>query len=79
MTPKSSWPRVKTLLHSVFDRSEKEAVHAQANRIPDALWEELPTSAEHLERAQEEILAFNAFRKEVWRQLYSHNTGARLY
>src|SRR5699024_11339938 len=69
VTPKSSWPWVKTLLHSIFDQPEKKEVHAQFDRVLEALWEKLPAAAEHLEGAREEILAFSAFPKQIWRQI----------
>src|SRR5690625_3104842 len=78
VTPKTSWPWVKTLLHSVFDQPEKEEVIAQFDRVLEALWDKLPRSAEHLEGAREEILAFTAFPKEIWRQIWSNNPSERL-
>lgn len=78
VTPKSSWPWVKTLLHSIFDQPEKKEVHAQFDRVLEALWEKLPAAAEHLEGAREEILAFSAFPKQIWRQIWSNNPNERL-
>ena len=78
VTPKSSWPWVKTLLHTVFDQPDADAVHAQFDRVLDALEHKLPRSFEHLEAAREEILAFTAFPKEIWRQLWSNNPNERL-
>jgi transposase-like protein len=77
-TPKSSWPWVKALLHSVYDQPDAEAVHAQFDRIVGALTEKLPEAAAHLEAAREDILAFTAFPKEVWRQIWSNNPNERL-
>ena len=57
-TPKSSWGWVKALLHSVYDQPDAEAVHAQFDRIIEALAEKLPAVAEHLETARADILAF---------------------
>jgi len=51
-TPKSSWPWVKALLHSVYDQPDAAAVHAQFDRIVDALASKLPAVAEHLETAR---------------------------
>ena len=76
--PKTSWPWVKTLLHSIFDQPEKDEVHAQFDRVLDALWDKLPRSAEHLETAREEILAFASYPKKVWRQIWSNNPNERL-
>lgn len=78
VTPKSSWPWVKTLLQTVFDQPDKESVHAQFDRVLDTLEHKLPRSFEHLEAAREEILAFTAFPKEIWKQIWSNNPTERL-
>jgi putative transposase len=78
VTPKSSWPWVKALLHSVYDQPDAAAVHAQFERVIDALAGKLPEVAEHLENARAEILAFTAFPKEIWRQIWSNNPNERL-
>ncbi|WP_353649167.1 IS256 family transposase [Nakamurella sp. A5-74] len=77
-TPKSSWPWVKTLLHSVYDQPDAPAVHAQFDRVIDALTQKLPAVTAHLEAAREDILAFTAFPKEIWRQIWSNNPNERL-
>jgi len=77
-TPKNAWGWVKALLHSVYDQPDAEAVHAQFARVVDALTEKLPHVAEHLETARTDILAFTAFPKEVWRQIWSNNPNERL-
>ena len=43
-TPKSAWGWVKALLHSVYDQPDTDAVHAQFDRILDALADKLPLS-----------------------------------
>ena len=77
-TPKSSWLWVKTLLHSVYDQPDKDAVHAQFDRVLNALEEKLPAVATHLETARADVLAFTGFPKEIWRQLWSNNPQERL-
>jgi transposase-like protein len=77
-TPKSSWGWVKALLHSIYDQPDAEAVHAQFDRVVDALAEKLPTVADHLEQARADILAFTTFPKEIWRQIWSNNPNERL-
>jgi transposase-like protein len=77
-TPKSSWGWVKALLHSIYDQPDAEAVHAQFDRVVDALAEKLPTVAEHSETARPDIVAFTAFPKETWRQIWSNNPNERL-
>jgi putative transposase len=77
-TPKSSWGWVKALLHSIYDQPDADAVHAQFDRVVDALHEKLPDVADHLDGARDDILAFTAFPKEVWRQIWSNNPNERL-
>jgi transposase-like protein len=78
LTPKSSWGWVKALLHSIYDQPDADAVHAQFDRVVDALADKLPQVAEHLEHARPDILAFTAFPKEIWRQIWSNNPNERL-
>lgn len=78
VTPKSSWPWVKTLLHSVYDQPDTAAVHAQADRVLDALSEKFPAVAAHLDMARADVLAFTAFPRELWRQIWSNNPQERL-
>ena len=77
-TPKNSWGWVKALLHSVYDQPDAEAVHAQFDRVVDALSDKLPAVAAHLETARADILAFTGFPKEIWRQIWSNNPNERL-
>lgn len=78
VTPKSSWPWVKTLLHTVYDQPDTASVHAQFDRVLQALEYKLPAVFEHLEGAREEILAFTPFPKAIWRQIWSNNPNERL-
>jgi transposase-like protein len=77
-TPKSSWPWVRALLHSVYDQPDTASVHAQFDRILDALGAKLPKVAEHLDTARADVLAFTGFPKELWRQIWSNNPQERL-
>ncbi len=61
VTPKASWPWVKTLLHSVYDQPDADSVHAQYDRVIDALESKLPKVTEHLDAARADLLAFTAF------------------
>jgi transposase-like protein len=78
VTPKASWGWVKALLHSVYDQPDAASVHAQFDRIVDALADKLPVVAEHLETARSDILAFTAYPKELWRQVWFNNPQERL-
>ena len=72
-TPKNSWPWVRALLHSVYDQPDADSVHAQYDRVIDALSEKLPKVADHLDSARADLLAFTAFPKQIWRQIWSNN------
>jgi putative transposase len=78
ITPKTSWGWVKAMLHSIYDQPDAASVHAQFDRVVEALIEKLPAVAAHLEAARGTILAFTAFPKEIWRQIWSNNPHERL-
>jgi putative transposase len=62
----------------VFDQPDPESVEAQYDRIIDALSDKLPKVAEHLDAARADLLAFTAFPKQIWRQIWSNNPQERL-
>jgi putative transposase len=78
VTPKSAWGWVRALLHSVYDQPDAASVHAQFGRVLDALEQKLPQVAAHLGAARADILAFTAFPKAIWRQIWSNNPQERL-
>jgi putative transposase len=77
-TPKASWPWVKTLLHSVYDQPDAASVHAQYDRLAEAVAGKLPKVAEHLDAARADVLAFTGFPQEIWRQIWPDNPQERL-
>ena len=78
VTPKSAWGWVRALLHSVYDQPDAASVHAQFDRVLDTLQDKLPQVAAHLDAARADILAFTAFPKAIWRQIWSNNPQERL-
>jgi len=78
VTPKSMWPAVKAMLHSVYDQPDGPAVHAQFDRLLDYVTDRLPAVAGHLDAAREDILAFTSFPRDVWSQIWSNNPAERL-
>lgn len=76
--PKSMWPAVKAMLHSVYDQPDATAVSAQFDRLLDCVSEKLPQVAEQLEAARADLLAFTAYPKDVWIQIWSTNPAERL-
>jgi putative transposase len=78
VTPKASWPWVKTMLHSVYDQPDATSVHTQYDRLVEAVSGKLPEAGDHLEAARADVLAFTGFPKELWRQIWSNNPQERL-
>ena len=78
ITPKSLWPAVKAMIHSVYDQPDADAVHAQFDRLLDYTAEKLPDVTAHLDAARADILAFTSFPTEVWQQIWSNNPTERL-
>lgn len=78
VTPKTMWPAVKAMLHSVYDQPDRPAVHAQFDRLLDYVDDKLPEVHDHLDTARADILAFTEFPKDVWTQIWSNNPAERL-
>jgi putative transposase len=76
--PKSAQPWVATLVRTVFDQPDADAVAQQFNRVLDTIAEKFPAAAEHLDDARNDLLAFTAFPREIWRQIWSNNPQERL-
>src|SRR6185312_15250931 len=67
--PKTAQPWVATLLRTVFEQHDADAVHTQLKQVLDALDKKFPKAAEHLDAARHDLLAFTAFPREIWRQI----------
>jgi putative transposase len=76
--PKSAQPHVATQVRTIFDQADADAVHAQYDRVVDALGAKYREAAEHLDTARGELLAFTAYPREIWRQIWSNNPQERL-
>jgi len=57
LCPKHAWGGVKAALHSVFDRIDAEAVHAQYDKLLDQIVTSLPGAYDHLDAARTDVLA----------------------
>ena len=76
--PKSMWPAVKAMLHSVYDQPDAASVHAQFDRLLDYVEDKLPAAHAHLDAARADILAFTEFPDGLWAQIWSNNPNERL-
>ena len=71
-------PRISTLVRTIFEQPDPASVRARHAQVTAALEAKLPAAAAHLDDAREDILAFTAFPREVWRQIWSNNPQERL-
>ena len=71
--PKSAQGLVATLVRSIFAQPDAASTWAQHARIVEQLEDRFPAAAELLADAAGELLAFTAFPKEHWRQVWSNN------
>ena len=76
--PKSAQPWVSTLVRTIFEQPDTASVRAQHAQVVQALEAKFPAASAHLDEARDDILAFTAFPREVWRQVWSNNPQERL-
>jgi transposase-like protein len=76
--PKTAQPWVSTLVRTIFEQPDPASVRAQHAQVVAALEAKLPAAAAHLDEARDDILAFTAFPREIWRQIWSNNPQERL-
>ena len=76
--PKSAQSFVATMVRTIFAQPDAQTVHEQQRRIVEQLEARFPEAAALLEQAATDLLAFTAFPKEHWRQLWSNNSLERL-
>jgi transposase-like protein len=75
--PKAAHGLVATFVRTIFAQPDAESVRAQHARTVEQLQPRFKEAARVLAEA-EEILAFTAFPKEHWRQIWSNNPQERL-
>jgi putative transposase len=76
--PKSAQGLVATLVRSTFAQPDAASTWAQHARVVEQLRERFPAAAELLADTAGDLLAFTAFPKEHWRQVWSNNPQERL-
>jgi transposase-like protein len=76
--PKSAQSFVATMVRTIFAQPDAATVHEQHARIVDQLATRFPDAAALLDEAAADLLAFTAFPKEHWRQVWSNNSLERL-
>ncbi|GAA4157131.1 hypothetical protein GCM10022416_58610 [Actinomadura keratinilytica] len=76
--PRSARPRVATPVRTIFDQPAAEEVHSQHARVVASLQAKHPDAAQHLDEARDDLPAFTAFPRQIWRQIWSNNPQERL-
>ena len=76
--PKSAQDVVAAMLRSIFAQPDAEQLWAQHGRVVEQLAGRFATAAQLLDEAAADILAFAAFPKAHWRQIWSNNPQERL-
>ncbi len=69
---------VATLVRTVFAQPDSESIRAQHDRVVDQVQPRFADVAAALVDMAPDLLAFTAFPKEHWRQVWSNNPQERL-
>ncbi|MDW5324787.1 IS256 family transposase [Plantactinospora sp. KLBMP9567] len=76
--PKTAQPWVATLVRTIFDQPDAASVRDQYTRVVETIEQRFPAAAEHLDTARDDLLAFTAYPRQIWRQIWSNNPQERL-
>lgn len=76
--PKSQQDLVATLVRTIFSQPLREDVETAHARVVAQLTEKFPDAAAMLDEVRSDLLAFAAFPKEHWKQIWSNNPQERL-
>ena len=78
LVPKSAQPMVAATIRTVFAQPDPESAREQWQRITESLRPRFPRLADLLDEAAADVLAYLAFPREHWRQIWSNNPLERL-
>lgn len=76
--PKAAQPGVMALWRMIFLQEDAASVRRQADHLRELIEARFPQAAELFAEGIEDVLAFTAFPKEHWRQIWSNNPQERL-
>jgi len=76
--PKAAQPGIVALWRMIFLQEDAASVRRQAEQILMLLEARFPQAGELFAEALDDVLAFTAFPKEHWRQIWSNNPQERL-
>ena len=76
--PKSSWPAVKAMLHSVYDQPDAASVHAQYDKLAGLRRHEAARRPRPPRRRPRRRPGVHHVPRDLWRQIWSNNPNERL-
>ncbi len=78
LVPKSAAEMVAATIRTVFVQPDAASTHEQWRRVADSLRERFPRLADLMDESEADVLAYTAFPREHWRQIWSNNPLERL-
>jgi transposase-like protein len=78
LVPKGEQQLVGATIRTAFAQPEPQGAHAQWRRVADGFRSRFPRLAQLMDGAEDDVLAYLAFPREHWRQLWSTNPQERL-
>jgi transposase-like protein len=78
LVPKSAAEMVAATIRTVFAQPDAAGARESWRRVADSLRGRFPRAAALLDEAEEDVLAYAAFPREHWRQIWSNNPLERL-
>lgn len=74
LVPKAEQELVATTIRTVFAQPDATSAHEQWRRVADGFRPRYARLAHLMDTAEEDVLAYTAFPREHWRQLWSTNS-----
>ena len=78
VVPKGNQEMVAAAIRTIFAQPDAEHVHSQLDVIAGMLGRQFPKVEAMLRDAEDDLLAFTGFPKDVWMQIWSNNPAERL-
>ena len=70
--PKTQWPTLSAMFHTIFQRSDADSVWAQVRQVVEFCGQKCPHVTDYLEESLDELLAFTTAPKPVWTKIWSN-------
>src|SRR5438477_465010 len=78
LVPRSAAEMVAATVRTVFAQPDAASAREQWRKVADSLRAQFPRAAALMDEAEDDVLAYTAFPREHWRQIWSNNPLERL-